>query len=297
MNHAFLIMTYNFPEQLGEVVNLLMSENHYFFIHVDKKSDMAPFIKVVKGVEHIIFISENERIPVYWGGFSQVLAEIILLKKAYTYSVNMEYFHLISGQDFPCKSNQFIDSFFNKHLGESFMKFDTLEETREWRKKKYPNRYRIYSFSDKGTCNSFIVNLLKYPIKLVQKFVYLRPEIKDVYAGWNWFSWHRRVLEYVLKYINLHPNSLERLRYCSCMDELYFHTILHDKMQELNIVDNALRYIVWYPKRPAKTLPLVLNENEYLEIIHSDAIFCRKVNPLESAGLKKRLIKTIQNKV
>ena len=38
MNHAFLITAHKYPEQLGEIVGILDAPNHYFFIHIDKKS-------------------------------------------------------------------------------------------------------------------------------------------------------------------------------------------------------------------------------------------------------------------
>ena len=36
-NHAFLIQTHSYPELTEEIVALLESPNHYFFLHVDAK--------------------------------------------------------------------------------------------------------------------------------------------------------------------------------------------------------------------------------------------------------------------
>lgn len=55
----------------------------------------------------------------------------------------------------------------------------------------------------------------------------------------------------------------------------------------------SLRFIVWYPKREAKTLPLILNEQEYDEIVRSGAILCRKIHPEES----RELIKMLKRKI
>ena len=136
----------------------------------------------------------------------------------------MDYFHLISGADYPCQSNSEFDKFFENNEGKSYMMFDTEEETIEWRKKKYPDRYRLYHFNDKGYNNNSIVNVLKLPIKIFQKafHIYLRPMIKDVYAGWEWFSWHRKVAEFAMRQLDEHPEHLERMRYCSCIDEVFF---------------------------------------------------------------------------
>ena len=37
MNHAFIIQVHTFPEQFGNIIKLLASPNHFFFINVDKK--------------------------------------------------------------------------------------------------------------------------------------------------------------------------------------------------------------------------------------------------------------------
>jgi hypothetical protein len=114
----------------------------------------------------------------------------------------------------------------------------------------------------------------------------LRKDIPNVYGGWNWFSWHRNVVGYLLDDIDNTPKILKRLRYGSCMDEIVFYTILHDHIKALHIhPDNALHYIEWHPKRPFRSLPLVLNENDFEAISHSDAIFCRKVDLVESSKL------------
>ena len=41
MNHAFLIETHDSPELLQRIVDRLNAPNHYFFIHLDGKSNAA----------------------------------------------------------------------------------------------------------------------------------------------------------------------------------------------------------------------------------------------------------------
>lgn len=204
----------------------------------------------------------------------------------------MDYFHLISAADYPCKRNEEFDKFFEHHNGQSFMLFDSEKETIEWRKRKYPDRYRMFHFHDQGYNNNNMLNLLKPFIMFLQRYhIYLRRQITNVYAGWNWFSWNRKVVEYALSQIEEYPNRLERMRYCTCIDEIFFHTMLHDVADKLDIVtNNSLRYIDWHPARPSKTLPLVLDERDYEAIIDSNALFCRKVQP----GISDRLIQKLE---
>ena len=118
----------------------------------------------------------------------------------------------------------------------------------------------------------------------------LRSEIENVAAGWSWFSWHKQVVNYVLRYLKDNPKYLYRFKYTACCDEVIFHTLLNDLDGKLNIDKyNCLRFIEWHPHRPFKTLPLVLKESEYTEIINSGSFFCRKIHPVESKQLKLML--------
>lgn len=71
-----------------------------------------------------------------------------------------------------------------------------------------------------------------------------------------------------------------------------FSTILNPVSEKYRIVRrNLLRYVQWYPIRPHKSLPLVLNTNELKDIRESGALFCRKVELLESEALMEALDK------
>ena len=54
----------------------------------------------------------------------------------------------------------------------------------------------------------------------------LRSEIENVAAGWSWFSWHKQVADYVLKYLNENPKYLYRFKYTACCDEVIFQGLL-----------------------------------------------------------------------
>ena len=38
MKHAFLIMAHAYPEQLARLVKSIVSDNHYVFVNIDKKT-------------------------------------------------------------------------------------------------------------------------------------------------------------------------------------------------------------------------------------------------------------------
>lgn len=282
MNHCFLIIAHNNPLLLKRIVYKLQDNNHFFFIHIDKKVNIKPFIECLYGLKNIIFI-EN-RIKVNWGGFSEIQCELLLLRTAFSAPIKMDYFHLVSGADYPCRNNKDFNEYFIKHNGESFMHYDSNIEIQMWRETKYRDRIQKWNFIDifPFTNKGFSLKLRRCVQRAFNIFV-KREWIPNVVAGWQWFSWHRSVVEYVLKYIKLNPDYLNRYKYTSYCDEVIFHTLLQNKTNELKINKyNSLRYIEWHPKRVYKSLPLVLKETEYEDIIKSNSMFCRKVDTKES---------------
>ena len=200
-------------------------------------------------------------------------AEVVLMREALAHPDGMDYFHLISGHDYPCRSNADFDAFFESSpSGRSYMHFDSDEQHEEW-KSQIRNRFVPYHFHDRIK-NRYIRGGLERLCNILRP----RHESFELYAGWNWFSWHRTLVQWVLNYYDTHPDYVRRFHHTSCCDEVIFHTMLFPRIKELNIDrDNALRYIDWFPKREYDTLPLVLDERDYEQIHASGAFFCRKV--------------------
>lgn len=293
MKHAFLIQVHAYPEQLREIVTLLEADNHYFFINVDKKVCDKPFRNALANFDNVFFAEGNHRTRVNHAGFSQIRCTVQLLKMAQ--KMDMDYVHTLSGQDFPCIDNKSFDKFFENCNNRSFMHYDSPEQAIEWSKKKYPERYRRYYAYDFPGRNYFLIKALVILLNNILRILPKRKVIANIVAGWSWFTWHKTVVNYVLSYLNDNSNFYYRFKYTSCCDEVIFHTILNGLEKELNIDRyNSLRFVEWHPKRFCKSLPLVLNEQEYEDIIESKAFFCRKIHPVESRKLKDMLRKYIQ---
>lgn len=282
MKHAFLVIAHNAPVLLERIISQIDGDNHYIYLNIDKKADLEAFSSVLSKKRcNDIVLCRNE---VNWGGFSQIACEVDLLKRAYEQHPEIDYYHLISGHDYLCTSMETFELFFSQNVGKSFMHFDSEEEVKEWRKQKYRDRVMPYHFNDWNA--PFFIKAISSKILGVVK---PRKPISNIRAGWNWFSWHRSLVQWVLNYLFNNPDYLLRFHYTSCCDEVVFQTLLYPYLAELNIVNNSLRYIDWHPKREAKTLSLVLNESDFDSIVDSKCLFCRKVNEGESDLLLEKL--------
>lgn len=72
MNHAFLIQVHAYPQLLLKIIERLNAPNHYFFIHIDKKSKSifhSSIIEAIKLTDNVTVISDYK---VNWGGEESV---------------------------------------------------------------------------------------------------------------------------------------------------------------------------------------------------------------------------------
>lgn len=288
MNHAFLMMVHDEPELALRIINRLAAPNHFIFLHIDRKIPKDYFNFSLNG---LTILPDDSRVRVSWGGFSQVEAEFQLMNAALNCGINIDYFHLISGHDYPIASNHLFDEFFEKNNGKSFLYYDKEEEAILWRKKKYPGRVCRYHLNDVNIKPKLLKRILSKMLSIKK-----RPYIENLYAGWQWWSFNKMVISWLFSHRQDYSSMTKRFHYTACSDELYFQTILHPFVDELNIeTTTSLRYIDWHPKRPAKTLPLVLESCDYDEIVQSGMLFCRKVTLSKSIELLNKLDNSAQS--
>ncbi|WP_090530490.1 beta-1,6-N-acetylglucosaminyltransferase [Pseudobutyrivibrio sp. UC1225] len=104
--HAYLVMAHNDFESLRYLLRAIDDERNDIYLHIDKKTKNVPFQELAACVKksqlHIV-----PRIKVYWGHVSIVDCELRLLKAAIS-NEHYHYYHLISGNDFPLKSQDEI---------------------------------------------------------------------------------------------------------------------------------------------------------------------------------------------
>lgn len=294
MNHAFLIVAHRDPGQLYDILRLLQAPNHYFYINIDEKFENHKVVADI--IAERIPNTEFTFMNVAHGGYSQIRCTLNLMRLAF--DAEMDYYHLISGQDFPCKANKDFDNFFELNKNRSFMWFDTEEQHKEWIDNKYQIRTRgWYLYDLKYRKIKFINRFVNFVNSKSKNFLW-RNKIEGLRAGWNWFSLHRQVVNYILNQLINQPSYFNRFKHTYCCDEIIFHTLLYPVLKELNINHcNSVRYVDWggvgksARKKPGS--PLILNEEDFEHIIMSNALFCRKIDIIISMKLKTLLANRI----
>jgi hypothetical protein len=317
MKLACLITAYDQPDHLRRLVAALHDGNVHFHVHVDANVEIEPFERALAGLENVHFT--QRRFAVQWMGFSQVRSILQLLTEAST--VGFDYCVLLSGSDYPIKSNDYIRSFYERATQE-FITFWRLEDRPSWIHKVqyfYPiDLVPIRGYS-KGTERSYLRRLFWGRFHKFRRFMPRRklPFGMTPYGGSDWWSLSGDCVSYVLRFVADHPAYSRFYRFTHCPSEMFFHTIIMNspwaqrarmyaeyetwsartppaqKLREQSMLPEEqfnLRYIDWSGERSgAREAPAVLDERDWTPLLQSPALFARKFDSVRSAALLDRL--------
>ena len=268
---AYLILAHRNDYLFNTLIELLDNENNDIYIHMDKKTKNIneELIKNKVKKSNIYFV---DRIKCNWGGFSLVKAELNLLKEAT--KNNYRYYHLLSGQDLPIKSQNEIYDFFEKHKGKQFISFQDEKFKFEKRIKYYYPFQEILGRKSFKTLYGRILS--NTPIKLQNIFKLYRNKNISFQKGDQWFSITNDFAKYIIenekKYKKIFKNT-----YCS--DELFIQTILINSKYINDLYSNEYnnskvstkRFIDWN-----RGTPYVWKKDDFNELISSEALYARK---------------------
>jgi len=282
MKHAILITAYTSFEHLIHIIDTF-DNNYTFYIHIDKKSSIAPsMMNKITSNPKVTFVSQEY--IVNWGGKNHLNAILLLVKEALKNS-NIDYIHLISGQDFPIKSPSEISAYLQQNKGTQYID-SFLLPTKEWSNGGMP-RIEYYNFYDVFNAKSYLGSkIIKRALKL-QKFFKVRrtydKNFPPLHGGSTWWTLSYDCLEYIIDYTVEHPLFLKRFEHTFCSEEIYFQTIIASSPFADKVSNNNLRYIDWTPRDGIS--PVTLDESDYDTLLQSEAFFARKFQVPKSKKL------------
>ena len=82
---------------------------------LDKKTDESNFSHIFTKRSKLSYVPLKDRINIRWGDISQEKAELEIFEYALSQN-KYQYLHLISGQDLPLQSQDYIHNFFDNLL-------------------------------------------------------------------------------------------------------------------------------------------------------------------------------------
>ncbi|MGC9151783.1 MAG: beta-1,6-N-acetylglucosaminyltransferase [Microbacter sp.] len=286
INKTYLILAHQNPNQLKRLIERLNDENSFFFIHIDKKSDIEPFTNIIKG-NHIQFLVH--RINCLWGDFSQITATISLMEEAIKSKRDGMIIHL-TGQDYPIKSLDEINRFLENHSHENFI--DALPIGTVWKYFTDRTEYYKLNLSDKRGDYVIIRNISRKSLNLffhgkislwqllmLQRKRKLKPDMEH-FGGSAWWAFNAETHAKMYQFIKQHYNSLfQYYRYSIFPDEIFMQTIVKNlSRQDPSIkIAPSITYVNW-TRHPNAASPLTFSINDLDELKSQpmDKLFARK---------------------
>lgn len=268
MKFAYLILCHKNPSQLADLIDTLQDGSNYFFVHVDNKVDIVPFVKKKYFIpDHVFFC--DERVKVSWGGFSQIEATMSLIKLLVKTGIKVDYVHLLSGQDFPLKNNSVIKDFFERHNGLNFINYFPMPY-QNWSGNGGMDRLTYKWLIDESGYERacFLVEAQKQ-----RGMTRIYPSGFDPYGGSQWWSLTDDCVRFIEQNCVSGAPLYDFYRNTYIPDEMFFQTVLVNSFFKKSLCNNNLRYIDW-EKGPE--YPRVLRFDDFPLLVSSLCLYARK---------------------
>lgn len=265
MQVAYLILAHKNPAQLARLIQRLNAPDVIFFVHIDLRSPLDAFQEGLCRIPNAD-INWVERVVCKWGRFGLVQATLNCLKTALAYASHIERLVLLSGHDYPLRGSAEITQIWRTVPSTTFMEHFPLP-AKQWRKGGL-DRIEVFA----------LASLLGHLIRRLIRIFYRRQLPLDLkpFAGSQWWSMSRRHAEYVMEFVETHPEYTRFHRWALIPDEMFFQIILLNAADEIknDIAGDNLRYVVWEDSRSYH--PKLLRTADIKAIMASNQLFARK---------------------
>lgn len=276
MEIIYIILAHKSPKLLSRLINRLNDINITFVIHIDKNVEISHFQNELTKCSANIYYAE--RVACAWGHISLVNATLNSINLIIEKKIKFDYTILLSGQDYPIKTNEFIKDFFSRSLEKCYMEvFNEEQCIKDWQKLIFNNRivnYFLYENKEwlqieKSTLNWETINTMNNlkNMNFPRKF----PLNYKPWAGSQWWSLPKYAIEYIYDFSRQNIDFLDFFNYTYIPDEVFFQTIImNNNLIRCNIINDQLKYVIWN-KNPK---PFVFDESNFNDL----KIICKENN-------------------
>lgn len=273
--HAFIILAHHRLDVLYDVLSRIDDPANDIYVHVDVKCKDFEAERLRKICVHSDVCVIPERLDVKWGDSSQVEAELTGFKWALKGRV-CDYYHLISGEDYPLVGQSCFHEFF-RGKNASFIEYDydlTFEQYHRYSLYALPWKFRRPYIQ--RVCNKIQI------LAGVDRLKKMKRAHKKPAYGSNWCSLTHEAVNFLIS----SQTEIRRIvAHTFCPDEFYKQTILLNG--GLPVVNDNLRYIDWSASLPN---PKNLGLEDFVKLKNSGKFFARKIT---DEGLRKRIFEEL----
>jgi len=281
MRIAYIIIAHKLPDQLVRLVRKLQTETATFLIHIDKKTDKFTYQKVKNSLNTFDNVHFLKRHVCYWGAFGHVAATLEGIRKIKALELDYDYVTLLTGQDYPIKSNEQIQKVLSNSNKRSFIEYFPLPSEIWGKEDGGLERINYWYFHWLGLTFAFLRNhrfnspFLNRIYSAINAAIPLKrtfPKGFHIYGGSSYWCLSRDCIDYIHEFVQNNDSFVKFFKHANISDEIMFHTILLNSPLKSHLVNDNLRYIEW----SSGPNPMILRKKDYEKFFNSDNLFARK---------------------
>ncbi|QKG55501.1 hypothetical protein GKZ68_01915 [Hymenobacter sp. BRD128] len=309
MHLNYIVLAHKNPEQLTRMIKRLDCPEARFYINIDIPVELAPFQAGLAENPRCLFFTGPQRLNTMWGHVNAVKAALVGIAQILA-DQRTGYTILISGQDYPIKSNIFVKEFYKKNYGINFIECFPLPVTshtapnihgglarESWIHPEYGSnggmdRLNHYTFflSTKREDNVSIppifsrdflsmrnmrcaLGLLRRQPAIFRKLLSKRKFPSDLlpYGGSQWWALPYETIAFLNKYIKENPYFLDFNDFTLLSDEIFFQTVVANNFKR---IAPPVAYVNF--TRPTGPWPATFVATDVDELVESTCLYARK---------------------
>jgi len=260
MTIAYIIFAHKSPDQLARLIHRLNTSGSVFFVHVNKLTDDITYQKMVGAVRNLKNVTFVKRHKITWGRL--LFAVNIVISDIVKKKIEFDYMFLLTGQDYPIKTNDFIEEFLNRNKGKQFIHHFSiprdpqrdpcegwswknenggLDRFENWHIRLFDKHYRI---PGAGKANSKVKSNIQH---LLLRFVPKRKFVVGFkpFGGSTYWCLTKECAEFMNDFIRDNPRFVNYFKYVGLPDEIFFQTIILNSPFRDSVINDDLRCTDW----------------------------------------------------
>jgi hypothetical protein len=309
MDLNYIVLAHKNPAQLSRMVRRLDCPEARFYINIDAPVELAPFQAALADNPRCIFLTGAQRLNTMWGHVNAVKAALVGIARILA-DGRTGYTILLSGQDYPLKSNDYIRQFYKDNYGTNFIECFPLPVTPQtapsihgglaresWIHPDYGSkggmdRLNHYTFflSTKREDNVSIPPIfsadfwnprkMRYALGLLRRQPSNFPRLLakrqlpgglKPHAGSQWWALPHETAVFLDRYVKEQPAFLAFNDFTLLSDEIFFQTVVANNFTN---IASPVTYVNF--GRPTGPWPATFVAADVAELAASPCLYARK---------------------
>ena len=291
-NVAFIISAYRLPELLVRLVERLDTPQTRTFVHVDARTADDVFRAMSQPLAARPNVHFLPRHACYWGDFGHVRATLVGLRALIASAWPFDYVVLLTGQDYPLRSNADIATALGQANGNVFMRPMPIpnEHWTDGGTYRYENRWlriagRPFCFPGAPFRSASLNAAWSGTARLLHLYRSF-PKGLEPWGGSSYWMMPADCARYVDAFVRDNRDVVRFFHHVRIPDEIFFHTIVMNSPFRDRVAHDDLRYVDWAEGGDS---PRILTCADLPRLMASGALFARKFDPAVDGAVLDRL--------